>query len=103
RSAAASSSPRLSSRASEQPIASTPSCHLIPQIHRDITVRFPKKGKVMSTKSIPTASINREAAAALIDAALAAAREIGIEAAVAVTDATGHLRAFERTDGAPFL
>src|SRR5438128_139213 len=56
-----------------------------------------------STKSIATASINREAAAALIDAALAAAREIGIEGAVAVTDATGNLRAFERTDGAPFL
>ncbi|ABC94048.1 hypothetical conserved protein (plasmid) [Rhizobium etli CFN 42] len=55
------------------------------------------------TKSISTASINRQAAAALIEAALAAARDIGIEAAVAVTDATGNLRAFERTDGAPFL
>lgn len=55
------------------------------------------------TKSIPAAFINREAAAALIEAALAAARQIGIEAAVAVTDATGSLRAFERTDGAPFL
>lgn len=57
----------------------------------------------MSTKSIPAASINRETAVALIDAALAAARDVGIEAAIAVTDATGHLRAFERTDGAPFL
>ena len=55
------------------------------------------------TKSTPMASINRQAAAALIEAALAAARDIGIEAAVAVTDATGNLRAFERTDGAPFL
>ena len=55
------------------------------------------------TKSIPAAFINREAAVALIEAALAAARQIGIEAAVAVTDATGNLRAFERTDGAPFL
>lgn len=55
------------------------------------------------TKSIPAAFINREAAAALIEAALAAARQIGIEAAVVVTDATGSLRAFERTDGAPFL
>lgn len=55
------------------------------------------------TKSIPAAFINREAAAALIEAVLAAARQIGIEAAVAVTDATGSLRAFERTDGAPFL
>lgn len=55
------------------------------------------------TRSIPTASVSREAAAALIAASLAAARQIGIEAAVAVTDAAGHLRAFERTDGAPFL
>ncbi|MEZ2331559.1 heme-binding protein [Mesorhizobium sp. RCC_202] len=56
-----------------------------------------------SQKSIPMASISREAAVGLIDAALAAAKAIGIEAAVAVTDATGNLRAFERTDGAPFL
>jgi uncharacterized protein GlcG (DUF336 family) len=55
------------------------------------------------TKSIPAAFINREAAVALIKAALTAARQIGFEAAVAVTDATGNLRAFERTDGAPFL
>jgi len=51
------------------------------------------------TKSIATASINRETAVALIDAAIAAART----AAVAVVDATGNLRAFERTDDAPFL
>jgi uncharacterized protein GlcG (DUF336 family) len=49
------------------------------------------------------ASVSRGAAAALIEAALAAARDIGIEVAVAITDATGNLRAFERTDGAPFL
>ena len=49
------------------------------------------------TKSIATASINRETAVALIDAAIAAARTIGIPAAVAVVDATGNLRAFERT------
>ena len=49
------------------------------------------------------ASINRLAAAALIEAALAAERDIGIEAAVAVTDTTGNLRAFERTHGAHFL
>ena len=55
------------------------------------------------TKSIATASINRETAVALIDAALAAARAIGIPAAVAVVDATGNLRAFERTDDAPPL
>ena len=56
-----------------------------------------------SLKSITMASINREAAVALIEASLAAAKAIGIEAAVAVTDATGSLRAFERADGAPFL
>jgi uncharacterized protein GlcG (DUF336 family) len=55
------------------------------------------------TKSIPAANINRETASALIAATLEAARESGIEIAVAVVDATGHLRAFERTDGAPFL
>jgi uncharacterized protein GlcG (DUF336 family) len=57
----------------------------------------------MAALSIATASINREGAAALIDAALIAAREIGIPAAIAVVDATGNLRAFERTDDAPFL
>ncbi len=83
-------------------------------------------------KSFPTAAVTREAAQALIAAALTAAKSIapspavrgllasaamavttataagpamsiGIEAAVAVTDATGALKAFERTDGAPFL
>lgn len=57
----------------------------------------------MTRKSIATASINRESATALIAAALSAAKDIGIPAAVAVVDATGHLRAFERTDDAPFL
>ena len=56
-----------------------------------------------SAKSIPAANINRSTAAALVEASIAAAVEIGIEATVAVTDATGYLRAFERTDGAPFL
>ena len=36
-------------------------------------------------------------------AARVAAGELGIEVAVAVTDAGAHLTAFERTDGAPFL
>lgn len=51
----------------------------------------------------PTASITREAAAALIGHAQAAARSLGIEVAVAITDATGELKAFERDDGARFL
>jgi uncharacterized protein GlcG (DUF336 family) len=59
-----------------------------------------------STSSIhtrPMASITREAAAALIGHAQAAARSLGIQIAVAVTDATGELKAFERDDGARFL
>ena len=49
------------------------------------------------TKSIATASINRETAVALIDAALAAARAIGIPAALSGVDATRNLWTFERT------
>ncbi len=54
-------------------------------------------------KTLPTATIHRLAAAKLIDAALTAAAEIGIEVAIAVTDAAGYQKAFERTDGAPFI
>ena len=32
-----------------------------------------------------------------------ATRDMGFDAAVAVTDATGNLRAFQRADGAPFF
>ena len=53
--------------------------------------------------TVPAAHVNRAAAAALVVASLAAAREAGFEAAGAVVDATGALRAFERSDGAPFL
>ena len=53
--------------------------------------------------SYPTASIDRAAARTLVDAARAVAARIGIEVAVAVTDSAGNLKAFERTDGAPFL
>ncbi len=54
-------------------------------------------------KTFPTASIARPAATALIDAARSAARDMGIHVAIAVTDAAGHLKAFERGDEAPFL
>jgi uncharacterized protein GlcG (DUF336 family) len=61
-------------------------------------------------KSIPTATITRTAAVALITAAVAlieaaraAATEIGVGVSVAVTDAAGNLTVFERTDGSPFL
>jgi uncharacterized protein GlcG (DUF336 family) len=55
------------------------------------------------TNSFPAASVTLAASSALIQAARDAAKEIGIEVAVAVTDAAGNLMAFERTDGAPFL
>ncbi|MEU8707275.1 heme-binding protein [Streptomyces sp. NPDC048565] len=53
--------------------------------------------------SSPASSITQAAARALIAAVHAAAAEGGFEAAVAITDAGGHLKAFDRTDGAPFL
>ena len=52
---------------------------------------------------MPSSSITRSYAAALIEAVHAAAREAGFAAAVAVTDVGGHLKAFERADDAPFL
>ncbi|GAB2736345.1 GlcG/HbpS family heme-binding protein [Kitasatospora kifunensis] len=55
------------------------------------------------TKSTSAASVTLAAANALIEAVHTAAREIGFEASIAVTDAGGHLRAFQRTDASPFL
>lgn len=61
----------------------------------------------MSTSKPPsisaTASINRDGALALIKAARSAAQDIGIEVAIAVTDAGGHLTAFERSEHSAFL
>lgn len=48
-------------------------------------------------------SVTRSAAASLVDTALALAEAAGFQAAVAVVDEAGALRAFQRTDGAPFL
>lgn len=53
--------------------------------------------------TVATASINRDGALALIAAARTAARDIGIEVAIAVTDAGGHLTAFERSEHSAFL
>ncbi len=50
-----------------------------------------------------TASVTREAAHALITAASAATRDMGIAVTIAVTDAGGHLSALARDDRAPFL
>ena len=60
-------------------------------------------GAAQPPRSFATSAITHAAAVALIVAARAAATERGIKVAVAVTDAGGHLTAFERTDGAPFL
>lgn len=49
------------------------------------------------------ATITLASANTLIQEALTASEEIGIEVAVAVTDPGGHLIAFTRTDGARFL
>ncbi|MFI9722906.1 heme-binding protein [Streptomyces sp. NPDC052396] len=62
----------------------------------------------MTTDTVPTTSstdysITRATAGALIAAVHAAAARIGFEAAVAVTDAGGHLKAFDRADDTPFL
>ncbi len=50
-----------------------------------------------------TASITRESAEALVAAASAASRDIGIRVTIAVTDAGGHLTALARDDGGAFL
>ncbi|KAF1045390.1 MAG: hypothetical protein GAK35_01384 [Herbaspirillum frisingense] len=56
-----------------------------------------------ATKTFSTASITAAAANALIAEARVAAAGLGIQVCIAVTDAAGHLTAFERGDGAPFL
>lgn len=55
----------------------------------------------MTRKSTATASTDRRSPVDLIDAALAAAKEIGIPAAA--VNATGNRPAFDRTDDAPVL
>ncbi|MFB8181059.1 heme-binding protein [Streptomyces sp. NPDC055966] len=54
-------------------------------------------------KSSPASSITQAAAGALVAAVHVAAAGIGFTAAVAVTDPGGHLKAFDRADGVPFL
>ena len=56
-----------------------------------------------TSTTVTNPSISREAAARLVAVARAAAAELGVAMAVAVTDASGHLRVFESMDGAPFL
>ncbi|WP_347176302.1 heme-binding protein [Undibacterium sp. TS12] len=54
-------------------------------------------------KSFSAASITAEAAKALVTTAFNAAKDIGIEVTIAVTDNAGHLKVFERSDKAAFL
>ena len=55
------------------------------------------------TRSVPQPTITHDAAVQLIEAARRAAAAAGFEVAAAVVNPGGHLRAFRRTDGAPFL
>lgn len=57
----------------------------------------------MTTQLIDTSSISLETAQALLAGARAACAARGFAATIAITDAGGHLRAFERADAAPFL
>ncbi len=54
-------------------------------------------------RSMSAASVTRAVAVALIDVARTAAADIGVEMAIAVMDAAGHLKAFESMDHTPFL
>ncbi|MGH3439846.1 MAG: GlcG/HbpS family heme-binding protein [Pseudonocardiaceae bacterium] len=54
-------------------------------------------------KMYATATITREAAKSLVDAARVASNKLGFEPATAVTDLGGHLKAFERGDSTPYL
>jgi len=57
----------------------------------------------IATKSTQSNTITVEAANELIKIARATSQQIGFEVAIAVTDAAGNLKAFERTDACPFL
>jgi uncharacterized protein GlcG (DUF336 family) len=57
----------------------------------------------MTTHHLNNPSLTLDAAQALLRHARAACAERGFAATIAITDAGGHLRAFERADEAPFL
>ncbi|MFD5824149.1 heme-binding protein [Lentzea sp. NPDC060358] len=52
---------------------------------------------------VTSQSISREAALALVQAAISASADEGVAMAVAVTGSSGHLKAFAAMDGSPFL
>ena len=57
----------------------------------------------MTSQIISTTTISLEAAQALLAEARRACAARGFAATIAITDAGGHLRTFERADAAPFL
>lgn len=57
----------------------------------------------MSEPSFTTRSVTRETAARLIQETMAAAQRIGFEPVIAIVDAAGRLKAFERTDRSSYL
>ncbi len=57
----------------------------------------------MSVNSFTSRSITKEAAARVIALAIAASERVGFEPVVAVVDASGNLKAFERSDRSSFL
>ncbi len=57
----------------------------------------------MTSPVVTTATISLEAAQTLLAEARRASAARGFAATIAITDAGGHLRAFERADTAPFL
>ncbi|MGF6852401.1 GlcG/HbpS family heme-binding protein [Paraburkholderia sp. CI3] len=57
----------------------------------------------MTSQIISTTTISLEAAQALLAEARRACAARGFAATIAITDAGGHLRAFERSDSVPFL
>jgi uncharacterized protein GlcG (DUF336 family) len=57
----------------------------------------------MSENSFAARSITREAAARLIAESIAASARVGFEPVVAVVDAAGNLKAFERSDRSSYL
>lgn len=56
-----------------------------------------------NTTTINQPTISTEAARVLVAEARAASAELGIAVTIAVTDAGGHLKVFDRADDAPFL
>ena len=57
----------------------------------------------MSQISFTSKSITREAAARLIAVSIAASERVGFEPVIAIVDAAGNLKAFERSDKSSFL